>query len=205
MENDPTSPRAFQPGKPRNIKRRRTAARLPLLLTAAAVLFFAGSVVWMKFGALYWRSLPYTIQPQGIIVHHSALGNGRSMERGDAALIDRIHQQRGFGVEYRGRTYHIGYHYVILPDGTIQSGRPERCVGAHALGFNDRLGICLVGNFMHTPPTQAQMKSLKTLTQQLMSRYGLKPSDVLRHRDCRHTACPGDRFPFADLQRAISQ
>lgn len=52
-----------------------------------------------------------------------------------------------FETFYWGQIYHIGYHYIILPDGTLESGRPEKCKGAHAVGYNDYLGICLIGDF----------------------------------------------------------
>src|SRR5437016_681095 len=88
-----------------------------------------------------------TIGPGGIIIHHSAVPpfpDGRPI---DAKLIDEIHRERGYNAFYWGRFYHIGYHYVILPDGTVQQGRPEHCRGAHAQGYNSYIGICLVGDF----------------------------------------------------------
>jgi hypothetical protein len=78
---------------------------------------------------------------------HSAVPpppNGRPV---DARLLDEIHRARGYGAFYWGRFYHIGYHYVILPDGTIEHGRPERCLGSHARGYNSYIGVCLVGDF----------------------------------------------------------
>ena len=40
----------------------------------------------------------------------------------------------------------IGYHKVIRRDGTVEDGRPESEVGAHAVGHNaDSLAVCLVG------------------------------------------------------------
>ena len=40
----------------------------------------------------------------------------------------------------------IGYHYVIRRDGTIEKGREDDVIGAHARGMNEiSLGICLVG------------------------------------------------------------
>lgn len=115
---------------------------------------------------------------------------------------------------YEGRIYHIGYHYVVLPDGTVQAGRPEGCVGAHARRNNDRsLGICLVGNFSsaHNPsgkqgptrPSAAQMDGLVDLCARLCRTYGIAPEDVRRHHDVGRTACPGDRFPFAAFQSRL--
>ena len=40
----------------------------------------------------------------------------------------------------------IGYHFVVLLDGTIAIGRPLGEVGAHTLGHNrDTIGVCYVG------------------------------------------------------------
>ena len=54
----------------------------------------------------------------------------------------------------------IGYHYVILEDGTIQKGRPEYWKGSHARGYNEAIGICLIGEdtFQH-----AQMIALEKM------------------------------------------
>ena len=76
---------------------------------------------------------------------------------GNACEITRWHLERGFST--------IGYHYVILNgrlspfkhhayfNGYLETGRPldddkdleldER--GAHAFGYNDSVGICLIG------------------------------------------------------------
>lgn len=39
----------------------------------------------------------------------------------------------------------IGYHYVILENGVIESGRPKYWQGAHCRGYNEDIGICLIG------------------------------------------------------------
>lgn len=42
--------------------------------------------------------------------------------------------------------YPVGYHYIIFPDGWVEQGRVEGCLGAHATGHNPSIGICLVDN-----------------------------------------------------------
>jgi N-acetylmuramoyl-L-alanine amidase len=151
--------------------------------------------------------------PTGIVIHHSATPGIVHGQYVGAAFLDRGHQRRGFAVRYRGKLYHIGYHYVIREDGTIEPGRPEHCPGAHAKTRNDTLGICLVGNFStaHNPhfwtpsqPTEAQLRSLVWLCGRLMAKYHIPPERVIRHRDVRDTDCPGDRFPFAWLQAQLA-
>ena len=52
--------------------------------------------------------------------------------------IDRWHKQKG----WKG----IGYHYVILLDGTVEQGRELEAVGAHCSGHNAHsVGICYIG------------------------------------------------------------
>jgi N-acetylmuramoyl-L-alanine amidase len=70
-----------------------------------------------------------------IIVHCSATQEGRDL---NAAEINRWHLKRGFNG--------IGYHYVILLDGTIEYGRSIYKQGAHVKGENKgSIGICYIG------------------------------------------------------------
>jgi N-acetylmuramoyl-L-alanine amidase len=158
-------------------------------------------------------SLNNTVRPAGIIIHHSAI---RPLPSGptDAKLIDEIHRARGYGAFYWGRNYHIGYHYIILPDGTVQQGRPEHCRGAHTEGYNSYIGICLVGDFSSkdnpngergpTEPTEAQIQSLAELSRYLREKYHIPLTAVRRHNDVNpNTECPGDRFQFESLLKMI--
>lgn len=174
--------------------------RLPLVLVLAA-----GAAAW-------WYARPRFV-PQVIVIHHSDTGAvGDDGRRVDAALIDSWHAQRGFRAFSHWHVYHIGYHYVILPDGTVQPGRPEDCQGAHALGANaNSLGICLIGDF-DTPggagPTDAQMRSLTALCAHLMGKYHISAQNVRRHCDVSppgHTVCPGRRFPWEQFQVALAR
>lgn len=93
----------------------------------------------------------------------------------------------------------IGYHYYIRKDGSIYRGRPEWAVGAHATGHNDRsIGICCEGAYMTETMPAAQLASLKALLRDIMGRYGTMP--LKRHRDVNATSCPGDNFPWAEVQ-----
>ena len=91
----------------------------------------------------------------------------------------------------------IGYHYVIRKDGTVELGRPEWAVGAHAHGFNwNTIGIHVCGNFELATPTPAQIESLAYLVGWLCDKYGLTPDAdrVVGHRDLMATACPGQQL-----------
>ncbi len=94
----------------------------------------------------------------------------------------------------------IGYHYVIDYSGRVWEGRPIEYQGAHA-GNNDankgNIGIVVFGNFDIQRPTQAQLSSLQTLTEQLMKQYDIPLSKVYTHCEIRKvcglgaTDCPG--------------
>jgi N-acetylmuramoyl-L-alanine amidase len=162
-------------------------------------------------------SLQNTIKPAGIVIHHSALTAADLDEfpgLTDVSVIDAMHKKRGYQVYYWGHLYHVGYHYVILPDGTVQAGRPENCIGAHAQGHNDSIGICLIGNFSSVAnpdgrlgilyPTPLQIRSLVDLVKDLKARYRLTCSQIWRHQDLKPTTlCPGDRLNWADIQAQI--
>src|SRR5438270_80229 len=122
------------------------------------------------------------------------MGFGPSLKGVRADVVDGWHQLRGFTtLGPDGRAYHIGYHFLILPDGTVQRGRPETLFGAHARLHNDMLGVCLVGDFDRRDnprgkkgpihPSSAQIRSLEVLLAQLMERYDLTPADIHLHRE----------------------
>lgn len=138
----------------------------------------------LKFGSLKTRG-----STKRVIIHHSA-GSGTAAS---------FHQQH-LGQGWAG----LGYHFVILPSGTIERGRPEHTVGAHAGpgGNGDSLGVVLVGNFETGKPTTAQINSLVCLlANYLFPKYGALK--VIGHKDVMTTACPGKNFPWAELRRRL--
>jgi len=70
-----------------------------------------------------------------IIIHCSATQEGKEIS---ASTIDKWHLKRGWNG--------IGYHYVVLLDGTIEYGRSIYKQGAHVKGENEgSIGICYNG------------------------------------------------------------
>ena len=70
-----------------------------------------------------------------IVVHCSATREGQWV---DAHDIDEWHKARGWSG--------IGYHRVILLDGSVQQGRPYTQRGAHVKGNNmNTISICMIG------------------------------------------------------------
>lgn len=98
-----------------------------------------------------------------IVVHCTATPEGRKHTAGDITVW---HKQRGWST--------IGYHYVVLLDGTVENGRDEAVVGAHVAGFNSStIGVVYVGGVDRTtlqpkdtrtaPQKAALLKLLKEL------------------------------------------
>jgi len=150
------------------------------------------------------RSICNSIEPRGIVIHHAAMPLAADGSEPNVDVIDYVHKQRGFHAFYWGHTYHVGYHYVVLRDGSIQGGRPEHLIGAHTKGHNSYLGICLIGNFSSADksasgmnmPTEQQMASLGRLVRYLQKKYSIPMERIFEHRDLDpDTECPGDRFP----------
>ena len=77
----------------------------------------------------------------------------------------------------------IGYHKVILEDGTVENGRPEYWKGSHARGYNDALGICLIGDDSFTP---AQFISLE----KILKNRAFKKDEVVGHYKVSSKSCP---------------
>ena len=179
----------------------------PVLLLVAAVSSIIVGAIGYRWGPAWYYRLVFT-GPQGIVVHHSATAAVVRGRRVDGDFLDEVHAVQGWGLRFGDHTYHIGYHYVILPDGTVQPGRPEWMPGAHASGHNNYLGICLVGDFSKhngrcAYPPAAQRRVLVKLIRSLMDKYHLKVEDVYRHSDLGATRCPGAGVPWERIIREL--
>jgi N-acetylmuramoyl-L-alanine amidase len=155
-------------------------------------------------------SVHNTIEPTGIVIHHSGIAASQALDEAD---LDEIHEDRGFSAYYWGKTWHVGYHYIILPDGTVQYGRPEHLIGAHTRGFNHYIGICLIGDFSAhafgqsaAAPSDVQMESLLNLVRQLQQKYHIAKSKVFLHKELNSkTLCPGEGFPSERVRALLTE
>ena len=118
-----------------------------------------------------------------IIIHCSATREGVNFNRND---IDRWHKQRGFD--------EIGYHYVILLDGTVEKGRNIEKQGAHCVGHNkNSIGICYIGGL----DENGKGKDTRTV-QQKVALYNLlvtlkhiyPKATIHGHREYANKECP---------------
>lgn len=99
----------------------------------------------------------------------------------------------------------IGYHYLIgnnrlfTKDGKLYTGRSEAFEGAHAIGHNDSsLGICLIGNFDKSPPSEKQLNTLHSLLEEKTKQYNIPIENTLGHNELPGVtkSCPGQ---FTDM------
>lgn len=141
---------------------------------------------------------------QYIIVHNSGT------KQGNARVFENYHRN------VRRMQNGLAYHFVIgngtsSGDGEIEIGPrwTKQINGGHVASDylnNISLGICLVGDYNRSRPTEAQLAALDELIRYLRGRVGKtkgKISIVKAHREInpKPTDCPGNRFPYRWLHR----
>jgi hypothetical protein len=146
-----------------------------------------------------------------IVLHHSAT------DIGNAAFFNKAHEGRcdENGIRWKG----IGYDFVIGNGTMSRDGQVEvtfrwlqQITGAHCKtdrtnwANRSAIGICLVGNFDTTTPSQRQMESLLKLVKFLQQRYKIPKSRIYGHKHtpgAGPTACPGEKFPMWQLKSQL--
>jgi len=119
-----------------------------------------------------------------IIIHCSATKEGKDFD---------VKNIRDWHVNGNGWS-DIGYHYVIKLNGTIQEGRPENKIGAHAKGNNRySIGICYIGGLdingkSKDTRTEKQKESLIKLIKEIKETH--KEATVYGHNDFSSKDCP---------------
>jgi N-acetylmuramoyl-L-alanine amidase len=132
-----------------------------------------------------------------IVVHCTATPEGRAHSVAD---IRQWHKQKGWS--------DIGYHWVVLLDGSVQPGRPEALAGAHVANHNSTtIGVVYVGGIdkatfqAKDTRTPTQKTALLKLLKDLKKRY--PAAIILGHRDFPGVAkaCPSfnARVEYANL------
>jgi len=130
-----------------------------------------------------WNGAPVARRgsPPGIVWHHAA-------GLGSAQQIHQVHLNIGD----RG----IAYHLYIRRNGEVDAGRPENTMGAHCLGHNDCIGVCLEGNYeAHDDMPTVQLKAAQAVHNYLHKKYG-RPDWQHRNMSGNSTACPGKYYHF---------
>lgn len=162
---------------------------------------------------------PQLTIPTHIIIHHSAGSNQVNSDY--SSVVEYIWDLH---VNTNGWD-DIGYNWLIDPNGVVYEGRPDGYQGAHFSCINENtVGICLLGDFSLTTPTELCMTSLGNLIayetkDHLIDVLGESYhetgdfilSNIAGHRDssgsenaCSTTACPGDSFyPLLDSIKVV--
>lgn len=121
-----------------------------------------------------------------LIVHHSASPLSTTFE--DIVAWHTKPKPDGRGWPF------VGYHRVILADGTIREGRPITVRGAHAPPNKGRLGVCVIGDNTELGQgwTLEQIASLRRFVGAV--RIIIPQIRLAGHRDVMrpgYTECPG--------------
>lgn len=119
---------------------------------------------------------------------HFLVGNGAGLGDGEVRATERWIGQRA------------GQH---TRSGRARSEHAETVDG----GEYDRngIGICLVGDLEHTPPSDAQLDVLVLVVDRLMKELSIRPRNVYLHSELEQVTCPGDRFPTAMFYRRLAE
>lgn len=128
--------------------------------------------------------------------------------------INDWHKERGFeGVDVQveskaGSTLkriYCGYHYVVRRNGVVETGRPEKLIGAHCYMHNaNSIGICWAGRFS---PTNVQRDALVQLVKTICLKYALPYHRVYGHKEFnKEKTCPNiDMDLFRqDIQKLLA-
>lgn len=125
-----------------------------------------------------------------IILHCSATPEGQHYS---TDTIRQWHLDRGWR--------DIGYHFVILLDGTIEEGRNIEWNGAHTRRENyDSIGVCYIGGVESERDENGKWVPKDTMTIQQMSSFGWLVNDLRAkynenltlhgHNEYSSKACP---------------
>jgi hypothetical protein len=140
-----------------------------------------------------------------IIIHHSATENSITN------YTDLVRSIYVYHTQINGWS-DIGYNYLIAPDGSIYAGRDpgdklyeDEVLGAHFCASNTgTMGICLLGSFSETKPTDEALHALNEIISWKSAKDSLWPlgqnshplnqhlAVVAGHRHGCATLCPGD-------------
>lgn len=137
-----------------------------------------------SWGARPPRRPAEVLRPTFAVVHHTTGRNDYAPHDVPALLreIQDLHMESNGWDD-------IGYNLVVDRFGRVFAGRSG--IGAHARGHNGRaLGIALLGDFSHAPPSPAAQRALREAGGALA---------LVAHRELDDTECPG--AAWQDLPR----
>lgn len=149
-------------------------------------------------------------RPKGIVIHHTASANVS-----DTSLVHAKQLARNIQAFHMGPQRNwidTGQHFTVSRGGHMLEGRhrsleaalggQRHVLGAHAGDACNRgyVGIENEGTYMTGLPPATQWQALVKLCAWLCNQYGMDTDNIIGHRQCKSTDCPGDRF-FGELDR----
>ena len=119
-----------------------------------------------------------------IIVHHTATPANITVQR----IAEFLVKNR----DLPGITYHL----CITDKGVAYQTQPLEATSVHA-GQNSRdsVGVCLIGNFMQTPPPQPQLDATASVLAQVAKRLNLNINQIFGYSEIINTQSPGTTWP----------
>jgi hypothetical protein len=131
--------------------------------------------------------------PKYLIIHHAGGTYANPLQDSSNYTVEQCNQDHKVRFDMLSELgYYIGYHYFIDKYGLITQTRKDTEEGAHTKGKNfESLGICIVGNFDSTLPTEAQIFSLKQLIKEKIKQYNIPIENVVPHRTFAVKTCYG--------------
>lgn len=175
------------------MKNRITALIIGTILSVGGVVYnYSGEDVILPDGTeISTKDLPEHISKEYgernledslyIFIHHTASPSSAKIEN-----IAKWHVNNNGWAR-------IGYHSGIKSNGDILILNSLRTLSYHTRGNNTKgISIVLLGNYNEEELTDAQLKSLKIVTEALCQ--NLKIKGIMGHRDApgASTSCPGD-------------
>ncbi|KAJ9599614.1 hypothetical protein L9F63_009931, partial [Diploptera punctata] len=127
-----------------------------------------------------------------VVIHHTYKPPAcNTTEDCDKAMreMQRLHQDDR-------KWWDIGYNFCVGGTGKVYEGRGWDVQGAHAPRYNNRsCGICFIGDYTETIPTEEMIHAAKGLINLGVKRGSIAENyKLIGHRQVRDTLCPGDAF-----------
>ena len=146
-----------------------------------------------------------------VVIHHTKSEGGMTWQR-----LDAMHLLRLYAKAYRSpstekeieglpvyshhfrddRMVFYAYHWIVRSDGTSERLLNDSEIGWQAGNWDMNcrsVGICLDGDFEHTPPPDAMLAGVKALLEEHYEH--IEPQRIIPHMKSNpHTTCPGDWF-----------
>ncbi len=120
-----------------------------------------------------------------IVVHHTATAPN--------ITVQRIAEFQVNNKDLPG----IIYHFCITAEGVAYQTQYLETIAPHAGPDHSRtsVGVCLIGNFMTTPPPKEQMQTTAPLLAQIALMLGLSADNIVGYNEISTTGSPGATWP----------